>query len=121
MTHDDTRHVRPRLLPSHLRRPVIGAPMAGGPTTPELIAAVGEAGGLAMIGSVYLDAAGLRAEIARVRELTDAPFGVNVFLVDRDDSDAALSAAGGPDAVAGYAAAIGPVARRLGVTLPEEP
>ena len=90
MTHDDTRHVRPRLLPSHLRRPVIGAPMAGGPTTPELIAAVGEAGGLAMIGSGYLDAAGLRAEIARVRELTDAPFGVNVFLVDRDDSDAAL-------------------------------
>ena len=39
-----------RLLPSHLRRPVIGAPMAGGPTTPELIAAVGEAGGLGMIG-----------------------------------------------------------------------
>lgn len=112
---------RPRLLPSHLRRPVIGAPMAGGPTTPELIAAVGEAGGLAMIGSGYLDAAGTRAEIARVRDLTDAPFGVNVFLIDRADSEAALAAAGGPDVVARYADAIGPVAQRLGVALAQAP
>ena len=62
-----------RLRPADLRRPVIGAPMAGGPTTPELIAAVGEAGGLGMIGSGYLDAAATREEIARVRALTDAP------------------------------------------------
>lgn len=110
-----------RLLPSHLRRPVIGAPMAGGPTTPELIAAVGEAGGLGMIGSGYLDAADTRAEIGRVRELTDAPFGVNVFLLDRADSDAALAAAGGPEAVERYAEAIGPVARRLEVALAESP
>ncbi|EFV91263.1 putative 2-nitropropane dioxygenase [Dietzia cinnamea P4] len=112
---------RRRLLPSHLRRPVIGAPMAGGPTTPELIAAVGEAGGLGMIGSGYLDAAGTGAEIARVREITDAPFGVNVFLLDRADSDAALAAAGGAEAVERYAEAIGPVARRLEVALAESP
>ena len=109
------------LLPSHLRRPVIGAPMAGGPTTGELIAAVGEAGGLGLIGSGYLDAEATRAEIARVRELTDAPFGVNVFLLDRDDSEAALEEAGGDDALAGYAEAIGPVAERLGVELGSEP
>ena len=108
---------RRRLLPSHLRRPVIGAPMAGGPTTPELIAAVGEAGGLGMIGSGYLDAAATREEIARVRELTDAPFGVNVFVLDRADSEAALASAGGAGAVEGYAEAIGPVARRLGINL----
>ena len=100
---------------------MIGAPMAGGPTTPELIAAVGEAGGLGLIGSGYLDAAATRAEIARVRELTDAPFGVNVFLLDRADSDAALAAAGGPEAVERYAEAIGPVARRLEVALAESP
>ncbi|UVE96789.1 nitronate monooxygenase family protein [Dietzia sp. B32] len=121
MTRVDSRPARARLLPSHLRRAVIGAPMAGGPTTPELIAAVGEAGGIAMIGSGYLDAAGTRAEMARVRELTDAPFGVNVFLLDRADSDAALSAAGGPGVVAEFAAAIGPVAQRLGVALTPGP
>ena len=117
----DTVQPHARLLPSHLRRPVIAAPMAGGPTTPELIAAVAEAGGLGLIGSGYLDAAATRAEITRVRELTDAPFGVNVFLLDRDDSEAALAATGGPEAVAEYSAAIGPVAQRLGVELASEP
>jgi nitronate monooxygenase len=110
-----------RLLPSDLRRPVIGAPMAGGPTTPELIAAVGEAGGLGMIGSGYLDADATRAEIARVRALTGAPFGVNVFLLDAADSAAALAAAGGAQAVERYRAAISPVADRLGVALAAEP
>lgn len=95
--------------------------MAGGPTTPELIAAVGEAGGLGMIGSGYLDAAGTREEIARVRALTDAPFGVNVFLLDRTDSEAALAGAGGPDAVERFAAAIAPVADRLGIALAQNP
>ena len=99
MTRTGTRPPNARLLPSDLRRPVIGAPMAGGPTTPELIAAVGQAGGLGMVGSGYLDAEGTRAEIARVRELTDAPFGVNVFLLDRADSEDALAAVGGQSAV----------------------
>lgn len=115
------RDRRDRLLPHHLRRGVVGAPMAGGPTTPELIAAVGEAGGLGVIGSGYLDAEATRAEIDRVRALTDAPFGVNVFLVDRDDSGAALTAAGGPEAVERYSAAIAPVAERLGITLAGRP
>ena len=124
MTSDaptDTAQPHARLLPSYLRRAVIAAPMAGGPTTPELIAAVGEAGGLGMIGSGYLDAAGTMAEVRKVRDLTDAPFGVNVFLLDRDDSEAALEEAGGDDALARYAEAIGPVAERLGVELASEP
>lgn len=110
-----------RLLPSHLRRPVIGAPMAGGPSTPELVAAVGEAGGLGMIGLGYLDVEGSRRAIADMRAATDAPFGVNLFLLDRDDSAAALDAAGGTGALDRYAAALGPVAERVGVTLAEAP
>lgn len=110
-----------RLLPSHLQRPVIGAPMAGGPTTPELVAAVGEAGGLGMVGLGYLDVDGTRDAIARVRAATPAPFGVNVFLLDRADSGEALDAEGGVDAVDRYAAAIAPVAERLGVTLAHDP
>ena len=93
--------------------------MAGGPTTPALIAAVGRAGGLGMIGSGYLDAAATREEIQRVREATDAPFGVNVFLLDRADSESAMAGRAGE--LARYATAIGPVAERLGVVLPEAP
>ena len=118
MTASDTRV---RLLPSHLRRAVIGAPMAGGPTTPELIAAVGEAGGLGMIGSGYLDATATRAEVARVRELTDSPFGVNVFLLDEADSAAALVAAGGIAGLRDYASGLQSVADRLGISLVEDP
>lgn len=110
-----------RLLPAHLRRPVIGAPMAGGPSTPELVAAVGAAGGLGMIGLGYLDAAGARDLIDRVRAATSAPFGVNIFLLDDDDSAAALEQAGGTAAVEQYAAAIEPVAQRLGVELVRDP
>ena len=117
----DTAQSHTRLLPSHLRRPVIGAPMAGGPTTPALIAAVGEAGGLGMIGSGYLDAAATRAEIARVRDLTDVPFGVNVFLLDESDSARALAAAGGEACLREYAATLEPVARRLGIELARDP
>lgn len=112
-------HRSHRLLPADLRRRVVGAPMAGGPTTPELIAAVGAAGGLGMIGSGYLDADATREEIARVRAATDAPFGVNVFCVDRADSDAAR--ADDPDALERYADAISPVADRLGVELAGDP
>lgn len=59
--------------------PVIQAPMGGGPTTPELVAAVTEAGGLGSVAGGYLTAEALRADIAAVRDLTDGPFAVNVF------------------------------------------
>ena len=45
----------------------------------ELAAAVSEAGGLGMIGSASLSPEELRAEIRKVRELTDRPFGVDIL------------------------------------------
>jgi enoyl-[acyl-carrier protein] reductase II len=45
----------------------------------ELAAAVSAAGALGMIGAASLDAAGLRHEIRKVRDLTDRPFGVDVL------------------------------------------
>lgn len=119
--HTETAQPHTRLLPSHLHRRVIAAPMAGGPTTAKLIAAVGEAGGLGLIGSGYLDAPATRAEIARVRELTDVPFGVNVFLLDRADSEAALDANGGTAGLQRYSAELEPEAERLGIALAEDP
>jgi NAD(P)H-dependent flavin oxidoreductase YrpB (nitropropane dioxygenase family) len=46
-------------------------------TTPELVAAVSNAGGLGIIGGLNRSPDELRAEISRVRELTSRPFGVN--------------------------------------------
>lgn len=47
----------------------------------DLAAAVSEAGGLGIIGAGNAPADYVRAQIRRVRELTDKPFGVNVMLM----------------------------------------
>ncbi len=62
-----------------LRVPIVLAPMAGGPSTPELTAAVAEAGGLGVLAAGYLSAADTAGRIAATRALTDAPLGVNLF------------------------------------------
>jgi nitronate monooxygenase len=59
--------------------PVIGAPMAGGPSTPELVAAVSNAGGLGSLGAAYLPPEQIHAAVTAVRALTDRPFAVNLF------------------------------------------
>jgi NAD(P)H-dependent flavin oxidoreductase YrpB (nitropropane dioxygenase family) len=46
-------------------------------TTPELVAAVSNAGGLGIIGGLSREPDELREEIRKVRELTSRPFGVN--------------------------------------------
>jgi len=61
------------------RYPIAQAPMAGGFTTPELVAAVSNAGALGSLGGAMLGPDDLRAAIAAVRRLTDRPFGVNLF------------------------------------------
>lgn len=66
--------------PMLLRLPIIGAPMAGGPSTPQLAAAVSNAGGLGMLAAGYRTADALAADIAAVRSQTDSPFGVNLFV-----------------------------------------
>lgn len=58
---------------------VLLAPMGGGPGTAELAAAVCNAGGLGAIAGGYLTPAQLAVEIARLRDLTNAPFNVNLF------------------------------------------
>lgn len=61
-------------------QPIILAPLAGGPSTPALAAAVTQAGGLGMLGAAYLSPTALRAELAETRRLTDRPWGVNLFV-----------------------------------------
>lgn len=95
------------VLPCEL--PVVQAPMAGGPSTPELAAAVSDAGGFSYVAAGYLTTDALRAALDRTRTLTAAPIGVNVFVPGRPDADA--------DAIAAYAASLQPAAARFGVAL----
>ena len=72
--------------------PIVQAPMAGGVSTPELAAAVSEAGGLGFLAAGYLPADRVREQINAVRGLTTRPFGVNLFVpgdpaADRDAVD----------------------------------
>lgn len=92
--------------------PIIGAPMAGGTTTPELTAAIARAGGFPFVAGGYLSAEALAAPVERMRETTEN-FGVNLFVpnpvpVDRGAFDAFVSA-------------LGPVAADRGVTIDPEP
>lgn len=48
----------------------------------ELAAAVSNAGGLGILAAFFVTPDDLRAQIGRVRELTDRPFGVNIWLHD---------------------------------------
>lgn len=54
--------------------------MAGGPSSPELVAAVSEAGGLGMLPAGSISAVAFADALQRTRELTDQPFGVNLFV-----------------------------------------
>jgi nitronate monooxygenase len=60
--------------------PIVQAPLAGGASTPELSAAVAGAGGLGFVAAGYKTADAVRSDIEALRALTDAPFGVNVFV-----------------------------------------
>lgn len=68
--------------------PIISAPMAGGPSTPELAAAVSHAGGLGMLAGALLDMDTLADQVEQLREVV---FGVNLFLPD-DPTDADVAA-----------------------------
>jgi NAD(P)H-dependent flavin oxidoreductase YrpB (nitropropane dioxygenase family) len=60
--------------------PIVQAPI-GGMAVPELAAAVSNAGGLGMLSVTWDEPDELAEKLARMRALTDRPFGVNMILV----------------------------------------
>ncbi|MDA8285159.1 MAG: nitronate monooxygenase [Actinomycetota bacterium] len=94
-----------------VRRPVIVAPMAGGPSTPRLVVAAAEAGALGFLAAGYKPPAGVAEQIAAVRAGTDEAFGVNVFVPGIPTVE--------PDGVRRYLSDLEPDAARLGVGLGE--
>ncbi|MFI5531043.1 nitronate monooxygenase [Kitasatospora sp. NPDC051853] len=90
---------------------IVAAPMAGGGSTPALVAAVNEGGGLGFLAAGYKTVGALGEQIAETRKLTDRPFGVNLFVPDVPSD---------PAVVAAYREVLRGEAERYGVALPEE-
>jgi nitronate monooxygenase len=62
-----------------LRHPIIQAPLAGGGDTPELVAAVSEAGAFGFIGAAYLAPSQILEAAQAVQARTKRPFGISLF------------------------------------------
>jgi nitronate monooxygenase len=77
--------------------PVLAAPMAGGPSTPDLVRAAVQAGSLGFLAGGYKTVDALADQIREVRATT-SQFGVNLFVPNPVPVD--------PDAFAAYARAI---------------
>lgn len=69
----------------NIKYPIVQAGMAGGITTPELVAAVSNSGGLGSLGAGYMSSEQTRESIRKVKQLTDKPFGVNLFIPETPD------------------------------------
>src|SRR5690349_9598617 len=95
-----------------LSRPIIQAPMAGGPSSQELVAASSAAGALGSFGFAYTQPEEMKKQAAWVRTKTDRPFGINLFTSAQPAQIDAGSQRGALDAVAGYY-------KELGLPAPE--
>jgi nitronate monooxygenase len=97
-----------------IRVPIVQAPMAGGPSSQDLVAACCAAGALGGFGFAYTQPAEMEKQAAWVRERTQSPFVINLFTSPQPgevkDQRAAL------DAVANLYAELG-----LGTPQPVQP
>jgi nitronate monooxygenase len=80
--------------------PIVLAPLAGGPSTPELAAAVSDAGGLGFLGAGYLSGEQLAERLNHTRQSTDGVIGVNLFVIAGEPAS--------PASYADYVADLGP-------------
>lgn len=92
--------------------PVVAAPMAGGPSTPELVIAAAEAGGLGFLAGGYRTPEQLAAQISAV-SAQGARCGVNLFVPTPVPVP--------PGDYAAYRERLLPWAQRHAVELPETP
>ena len=62
-----------------IAHPIIQAPMGGGFTPPELVAAVSNAGALGSLGAPYLTPPQIAEAAQKIHTLTTKPFNINLF------------------------------------------
>lgn len=66
--------------------PIVQAPMAGGATTPELISAVSNFGGLGSLGAGMTPPEVLNQQIDTIKSMTDRAFAVNLMVLSEIES-----------------------------------
>jgi nitronate monooxygenase len=96
---------------SELAEPIVQAPLAGGPSTPELAIAVCEAGGLGFIAAGYKSPEDVGTQIDAARARTGRPFGVNIFVPTPAPAD--------PGSLDAYLCELEPEAQRQGAEVGE--
>jgi nitronate monooxygenase len=89
------------------RLPIIQAPMAGGVTTPALVAAASQAGALGSFGFAYTQPETMQRDIEAVRAITDAPINLNLFVSPQPAPIPAGEQRDAIAALAGYYAELG--------------
>lgn len=63
-----------------LKVPLVVAPMAGGPSSPELVIASSEAGALGTVGAAYSSPSAIQEFVEHVRKKTSKPIAINLFV-----------------------------------------
>ncbi|SDM13194.1 nitronate monooxygenase [Oryzisolibacter propanilivorax] len=103
----------PRLLQRlSLDLPIVQGPMTGS-DTPQLAAAVSEAGGLGMLGCGMRSPQAMREAAAAVRAATRRPFGMNLFVLQTPSPD--------PATVRAAIDRLAPLYAELALAMPEPP
>ena len=97
-----------------LRKPLIAAPMAGGPTTPALVSAAAAAGGMGFLAAGYQSVDALHNDITEIRSAGTELFGVNLFITTYDDARSATS----DDEIAEFARTLSGIAESAGLDGP---
>lgn len=67
-----------------LQLPLVLAPMAGGPSSPRLAAAVANAGGLGSLGLAYVKPEEISSQVAEYRRQTSKTLSINLFVPTKD-------------------------------------
>lgn len=89
--------------------PVVAAPMAGGPSTPQLAAAATNAGGLGFVAAGYLSVDDFADRLAAAQRQSSGPLGANLFVPQ--------GSLGNGEEVERYAQTLAGEAQRRGVEL----
>ncbi|MCE6992497.1 nitronate monooxygenase family protein [Dyadobacter sp. CY323] len=98
-----------------IKYPIVLGPMGGGFSTPDLLAAVSEAGGLGSFGAYTLTPEQLLQTGGAIKAITDKPYNINLWVSDVDPELALYSS----ESLEKVKALFKPYFDSLGIALPE--
>lgn len=93
--------------------PVVQGPFGGGLSSVALAATVSQAGGLGSFGAHHLSADDIKATAAAIRQHTDRPFALNLWVPPHDPVE--------EDSLARGIALLAPFYEQLGIPVPQAP